>query len=109
MRRFFGLDLKTKWAMVCRLHLKTDVRVTAWDTRQDLAVCFPWKQITLRFPSLASRLVDAQRRMVHVASSLRLRREEAEDGRVDATGCVRPLYLKIFIIYVLCPRSSLVF
>jgi hypothetical protein len=26
---------------------------TAWDTRRDLAVCFTWKQVWLRFSSLA--------------------------------------------------------
>jgi hypothetical protein len=40
-RRFLGLGLKTKRAMACWLHHKTDVRMkTAWDTRQDLAACF---------------------------------------------------------------------
>jgi hypothetical protein len=28
-------SLKTKWAMVCRLRLKTDRRATVWDTRRD--------------------------------------------------------------------------
>jgi hypothetical protein len=56
--KFFGLSLKTKWAMVCRLRHKTDGRMkTAWDTRQDLAACFVWKQVGLEFPSLISRLV----------------------------------------------------
>ena len=40
-RRFLGLDHKTKWAMVCRLRLKTDGRMkTARNTRRDLAACF---------------------------------------------------------------------
>jgi hypothetical protein len=30
--------------------------------------------------------------VVHVAPSRRLRRRQAEAGRVDATGCVRPYY-----------------
>jgi hypothetical protein len=32
-RRFLGLDLKTKWASVYRLHHKTDGGRSAWDTR----------------------------------------------------------------------------
>jgi hypothetical protein len=31
-RRFFGLGLKTKWVMVCRLHHKTDESRMAQDT-----------------------------------------------------------------------------
>jgi hypothetical protein len=44
-RRFLGLGLKTKWALVCRLRHKTDRGMSAWDTRQDLAACFTWKQV----------------------------------------------------------------
>jgi hypothetical protein len=52
-RQFFGLELKTKWAMVCRLRLKIDRRMEpARGTRQDLAACFAWKQVGLGFPSL---------------------------------------------------------
>jgi hypothetical protein len=40
-RQFLGLGLKTKWAMVCRLSYKTELRMkTAWDMRQDLVACF---------------------------------------------------------------------
>jgi hypothetical protein len=52
-RRFFGLDLKTKQALVYRLHHKTDGGRSAWDTRRDLAACFTWKQVWLWFFSLA--------------------------------------------------------
>jgi hypothetical protein len=52
-RRFLGLGLKTKWASVCRLRLKTDGGRLARDTRRDLAACFAWKQVWLGFPSLA--------------------------------------------------------
>jgi hypothetical protein len=48
-------------------------------------------------------------RMVHVTLLLRLHRVEAEDGRVDATGYVRPFYPNFVIFYVLCPRGILVF
>jgi hypothetical protein len=71
--------------------------------------CFAWNQVVLGFPSLALRLVEAQLRMVHVASSRRLRREEAEDGRVDATDCVGPFYPKIISSSVLDPRGIVVF
>jgi hypothetical protein len=59
-RRFLGLGLKTKRAMVCRLRHKTDGRMKMVRAkRRDLAACFTWKQVG--FPSLASRLVEARR------------------------------------------------
>jgi hypothetical protein len=61
-RQFLGLDIKTKWATVYWLHNKIIGRMkTAMDTRRDLAACFTWKQVELRFSSLALRLVEAQR------------------------------------------------
>jgi hypothetical protein len=50
--RFLGLGLKTKLAMVYRLHHKTDGRKMVRDTHRDLAACFTWKQVGLGFPSL---------------------------------------------------------
>jgi hypothetical protein len=47
--------------------------------------------------------------MVDVASSRRMRRVEAEDGRVDATGCDRPFYSNFVVFYVLGSRGILVF
>jgi hypothetical protein len=52
-RRFLGLGLKTKWALVCRLRHKTDGGRSARDTHRDLAACFMWKQVWLGFLSLA--------------------------------------------------------
>jgi hypothetical protein len=52
-RRFLGLDLKTKKALVCRLRHKTDEGRSVRDTRRDLATCFAWKQVWLGFSSLA--------------------------------------------------------
>jgi hypothetical protein len=63
----------------------------------------------LGFLSLASRLAEKRRWVVHVASSQRLRRVEVEDGWVDATGCVGPFCTKIVVFYVLGPRGNLVF
>jgi hypothetical protein len=51
-RRFLGLDLKTKWASVCRLRHKTDGGRSARDTRRDLAACLASKQVWLGLPSL---------------------------------------------------------
>jgi hypothetical protein len=48
-------------------------------------------------------------RMVHVTSSRRLRRVQAEDRRIDATDCVRPFYSNFAIFYVLVSRGILVF
>jgi hypothetical protein len=97
-RRFLGLGLKTKWASVCQLRHKTDRGRSARDTLRDLAACFMWKQ----------RLAEARRRVVHVAQSQRLRRRQVEDGRVDATGCVRPCYPTFAIFNVLGPRGIVV-
>jgi hypothetical protein len=44
-QHFLGLGLKTKHATVCWLCHKTDRRVMAWDTHQDLAACSTWKQV----------------------------------------------------------------
>jgi hypothetical protein len=107
--RFLGLCLKTKQASVDRLHHETDGGRMAWDTHRDLAACFTWKQVALGFPSLASRLVEARRRVVHVAPSWRLRRDQVEAGRVDVMGCVRPCCPYFAIFYVLGPRGIIVF
>jgi hypothetical protein len=47
--------------------------------------------------------------VVHVTPSQRLRRDQVEDGRVDATGCVGPCYSYFAIFYILDPRSIVVF
>jgi hypothetical protein len=47
--------------------------------------------------------------MVHVASSRRLRRTEAENGRVDVMGCIKLLYPNFIVFYILDPRNILVF
>jgi hypothetical protein len=92
---------------VCRLHHKTDGEKTAWNMHQDLTTCV-WKQIALGFSSLTLRLTHARLRVVHVASSRRLRRVEPEDRWADAMGCVRPLYPKI-IFFVLDNKGIVVF
>jgi hypothetical protein len=107
-RRFIGLGLKTKQATVCRLPHKTDGRTTVWDTRRDLVTSFAWKQVGLGFLILSSRLTEAQRRVVHVASLRRLRLDEVEDGRVNKMGCIEPCYPCFIVFHVLCPRGTLV-
>jgi hypothetical protein len=52
-RRFLGLGLKTKWALVCWLRHKTDGGRSARDTHRDPAACLASKQVWLGFPSLA--------------------------------------------------------
>jgi hypothetical protein len=47
-------------------------------------------------------------RMVHVASSWRSCGDEAEDGQVDATGCIRLFYPNIVVFIVLGHKGSLV-
>jgi hypothetical protein len=107
-RRFLGLGLKTKWASVCRLRHKTDGGRSARDTHQDLAACLTSKQVWLGFSSLACRLVQARRRMVHLTPSRRLHRRQVEAGRVDATGCVRPCYPCFVVFLLLGPRGVVV-
>jgi hypothetical protein len=108
-RRFLGLGHKTKKALVCRLRHKTDGGRTARDAHRDLAACFAWKQVTLGFPSLALRLVETRQRVVHVAPSRRLHRDQVKDGWVDVMGCVGPCYPYFVIFYVLGPRGVVVF
>jgi hypothetical protein len=57
----------------------------------------------------ASKLVEARRWVVHVATSQRSHEDEAEDGRVDVMGCIRFFYLNFVIFIVLGPRGILVF
>jgi hypothetical protein len=47
--------------------------------------------------------------MVHVASSWRSHRDEAEDGRVVTMGCIRPYYPYFAVFTVLGPKGVLVF
>jgi hypothetical protein len=79
------------------------------DMYRDLVACFAWKHVMLGFQSLAIRLVEARLLVVHVASSRRLHREKAKDGRVDASGYVRPFHPKIAVSSVLGPRGIVVF
>jgi hypothetical protein len=106
---WLGLGLKTIRASICRLRHKIDGGRSARNKRRDLMACFAWKQVALGFPTLASRLTDARWREVHVTSTRRLHRIEAEDGRVDMTGYVGPFYLKIIVFYVLGTKGNLIF
>jgi hypothetical protein len=63
----------------------------------------------LGFSSMALRFAEVQQQVVHVASSWKLRREEAKDGRANAIGCVGPFYPKIVVSSVLGPRGIVVF
>jgi hypothetical protein len=47
--------------------------------------------------------------VMHETSSQRSRRVEAEDGRVNVTGCIELFYTKIAILAVLGPRGISVF
>jgi hypothetical protein len=51
------------------------------------------EEVGLRFPSVASRLVDPRLYVVYVALSWRSRGVEAEDGRINATGYIGLFYL----------------
>jgi hypothetical protein len=107
-RWFLGLGIKTMQASVCRLCHKIDGGRLMRDTRRDLAASFTCKQVWLGFSSLACRLAEARRRVVHVAPSWRLRRRQVEDKRVDAMGCVGPCNPPFAIFIVLGYRGIVV-
>jgi hypothetical protein len=46
--------------------------------------------------------------MVHMTSSRRLHEDEAEDGRVDVTGCIRVFYPNFVVFFVLDHKGNLV-
>jgi hypothetical protein len=104
-RRFLSLGLKNMWDSVWWLHHKINGGRLARDTRRHVAACFAWKQVGLGFSSMTLRLLEAWWRMIHVASSRRLHRDEAEDGRVDAMRCVGTFYQKIIVFYILGHRA----
>jgi hypothetical protein len=55
------------------------------------------------------KLVETQRRVVHVAPTRRSREEQVEDGQVDTTDFIRPFYLKIDVFFILGHMTVLVF
>jgi hypothetical protein len=71
------------------------------------------KQVSLGFPSFASKLAEERQRVVHVASSRRSRGSEAKDGWFDGVGCgvveVGPNYPSLDVIFLLAHRGILVF
>jgi hypothetical protein len=62
-----------------------------------------------RVSQFASKLAEERWRVVHVASSRRLCEDEAEDGWVNAMGCIGLFYPYFTIFIVLGPRGILVF
>jgi hypothetical protein len=54
------------------------------------------------------KLAEERRQLVHVASSRKSHRDEAEDGWVNATGCIRLFYPNFAIFFVLDHKGSLV-
>jgi hypothetical protein len=97
-RRFLGLGLKTEQA----------IRFVSCTTKPTGGRRYG-THFGLEFPSLASRLAEAQQWVLHVTSSRRLRRVQAKDGWVDAMGCIGPFYSRIVVFYVLDPRGIVVF
>jgi hypothetical protein len=76
--------------------------------RRYLAACFAWKHVELGFSSLALRLAEAQRWVVYMAPSRRLRWSQVEDGRVDVMGCIGPFYPTFIVFNVLGPMGIVV-
>jgi hypothetical protein len=59
--------------------------------------------------SLALRMAEAQRWVVHMALLPRPREDQVEDGWVNAMGCIRRFYPNFSVFYVLGTRGILVF
>jgi hypothetical protein len=62
-----------------------------------------------RVSQFALKLAEVRRWVVHVASPRRSREDEAEDRRVDVTGCIKLFYPYFVIFIVLGARGILVF
>jgi hypothetical protein len=62
-----------------------------------------------RIFQFASKLVEKQRCVVHLASSQKSCEDEAEDGYVDAMGCIELFYPYFIVFVVLIPRGILIF
>jgi hypothetical protein len=75
--------------------------------------CFIVKQVGLEFTGFASKLVNEQQRVVHVASSWRSHGSEAKDSWFDDVGCgaaeVGPNYHSLVIVFILARKGILVF
>jgi hypothetical protein len=98
---WFGLQNQAGFGLLVAPQNRRD------DTRRDLVTYFAWKQVWLVFSSLASRL-EARQRVMYMAPSQRLRRNQVEDGRVDVTGCVGSCYPCCAIFILLGTRGSVV-
>jgi hypothetical protein len=105
---FLGWDLKTKLAMVYRLHHKTDGRRMACDTCQDLAACVIESSRAM-VSQFVSKLAVEWWRVMHVASSWMPREDKVKDGWVDATGYIKLFYPNFAVFIVLGPMGILVF
>jgi hypothetical protein len=83
------------------------------DTRRHPAAYFIVKQVRLRFPSFASKLVKERWRVVHVVLSWGSRRSEAKDGWFHGVECatseVRPNYPSLALVFILAHRGILVY
>jgi hypothetical protein len=87
---------------------KINERAMTWDTRHDLAACFAWNQVELGFSHSGLKIDGGATRMVHAASSWRLRRGQVKDGRVDAMDCARRCYPYFTVFFKLDHRGNLV-
>jgi hypothetical protein len=63
----------------------------------------------LGFFSLALRLVETRRQVVHMTPSRRSREDQVENGRIDTMGCVRPCYHYFAVFIILDHMSILIF
>jgi hypothetical protein len=91
------------------LHLKTDERMkTVSGHTSTSGGLLHHEACRARVSSFASKLVEERRRMVHIASSWRSLEDEAEDGRVDAMGCIGLFYPNFTIFIVLGHNGSFV-
>jgi hypothetical protein len=62
-----------------------------------------------RVSQFASKLVEARRRVVHVALLWRSCEDQVENGWVDTTDCIGPYYAYFAVFYVLYIMAILIF
>jgi hypothetical protein len=79
-----------------------------WHTLR-FSVLLPVELSRARIFQFMSKLTEARQWVVHVAPSQGSRKDEVEDGRIDATDCVRLCYTYFVVFIVLGHRVILVF
>jgi hypothetical protein len=94
--------------MICLLYNKTDGRMKTAQHASRFSSLLHLEVNQARVSQSSLNIGGGTTRMVHVASSWGSRRDEAEDGRVDAMGCIGLFYPNFVVFIVLGHKGSLV-